>query len=138
MNTTVRLLVGLCLAPAVPALMLVVAALPSPGVVLPIAKTLLLYGYLATFLAAAPILLIFRRRFAQKPALVIPLAGCIGMLIAALPFLAALVSGELKASDWPSFLALVPAFALGAMLGTLSGVAFFLISRPSLRTGTQP
>lgn len=96
------------------------------------AKTLLVYGYLATLLVAAPALLVFRRQFSRKPAMVVPFAGIIGALVAAMPFFAAMGSGELKLTDWASFLALVPVSAIGAMLGVLAGVFFFFIGGSSL------
>lgn len=132
MNAVLRFLIALILSPAVPAIVIVTAALPSPGFVLPLAKTLLVYGYLATLLVAAPTLLVFRRQFSRSPVMVIPLAGIIGALIAAMPFLAAISSRALKWTDWTSFLALVPVSVIGAMFGVLAGVTFFLIGGPSL------
>lgn len=132
MNIGFRLLIAFAVAPAVPAIVLLTAALPSPNVVLPIAKTLLAYGYLATLLVALPLFLIWRRRLASKPALVVPLAGAIGALVAMTPFFLVATVGDAQSIDWTSLLAIVPVSALGATFGALSGLAFLLIGGSSL------
>jgi hypothetical protein len=117
-----------------PALVLVAASLPgSYESVLPLARTLLWYGYISAFLAAAPVLIVFRRQFSRKPVAVIPFAGALGALAAATPFVAALYNEGVSAAEWPSFLALVPLLGIGAMFGALSGLVFWLIAKPAVQ-----
>ena len=139
MSIILRLLIAFAVAPAVPAIILLGAALPSPNVVWPIAKTLLVYGYLASLLVALPAFFFWRRRLASKPTLVVPIAGAIGTLVASTPFLVVMVRSDVRSVDWTSLLALVPLSALGATFGVLSGVAFLLICGSSLsRMGVEP
>jgi hypothetical protein len=113
--------------------MLIVASVPgSYESVLPLARLVLWYGYISAILAT-PILAAFRRQFSRKPVAVIPFAGAVGALAAASPFVAAVYNEGVSASDWPSFLGLVPLLAIGAMFGALSGLVFWLIARPTTR-----
>jgi hypothetical protein len=132
MIPSARLILALFVAPAVPGVVLVVASLGSYESVLPLARALLWYGYIAAFLVAAPMLIVFRRQFSRKPVAVIPFAGAIGALAAGTPFVAAIYGGT-TAADWPSFLALVPLLGIGAMFGLLSGLVFWLIARSTAR-----
>lgn len=133
MIPSVRLVLSLLIAPAVPAVVLIVASLGSYQSVLPLARALLWYGYIAAFLVAAPMLIVYRRQFSRKPVAVIPFAGAIGALAAGTPFVAAVYNGGATAADWPSFLALVPLLGIGAMFGLLSGLVFWLISKSAAR-----
>ena len=133
MIPSARPILALFVAPAVPAVVLVVASLGSYESVLPLARALLWYGYIAAFLVAAPMLIVLRRQFSRKPVAVIPFAGAIGALAAGTPFVAAVYNGGTTAADWPSFLALVPLLGIGGMFGLLSGLVFWLISRSTAR-----
>lgn len=54
-----RFFAALIVAPAIPALLFSIAALPSFMVVFPTAKALLIHGYLAAFLVAASVFFVF-------------------------------------------------------------------------------
>jgi hypothetical protein len=139
MSSLIRLLIAFAIAPLTPALVLVAGSLPNANVVLPIAEALVVYGYLASVFFALPALLIWRKRIASKPVLVLPLAGVTGALVAAVQFVAASGGGDSWSFDLSSSLALVPVVAVGATFGVLSGLSFFFIAGPSLsRVGNWP
>jgi hypothetical protein len=134
----VRFFAALIVAPATPAFLFYFAALPSSMVVFPMAKALLIYGYLAAFLVAAPVFFIFKKRFSEAPALIILLGAVVGALTAMQPFFMALLGEGLSASDWHSFLGMGPVLIIGGALGVISGVVFFLLAGSSLsERGTE-
>ena len=132
MNMSVRPIAGLVLAPAVPAVVLAAYSLPSNlQMVLPLAKTVLLYGYASALLVALPILVVFSRYFSRKPLAVIPFAGVIGALAGASPFALVALNEGIKLSDWPLLIALLPVLGMGAFFGMLSGLVYWLMVRSS-------
>lgn len=130
MKPVQRSVLALCISPAVPAVVLVLAAFPFDfGTAVPLAKALLVYGYVAAFAVALPLMLVFKMHFSRKPASVIWLSAALGALVAVFPFLLALFSGQVSAADWPSFFAMFPLLAMGAAFGAASGVTYLFVAR---------